>query len=221
MKWRPRPVEVIPVLASAVLLAGAVLTVAGSPSQMPTPDPSPFGNRQTALASHTAAVPTPETFINPAQPVRLQIPTLGITARILPVGMDQERNVAVPENIDDVGWYRYGVSAGTSQGSVVLVAHRDGRIGGAGVFYDLGSLGRNDRITVTDEAGTRWQYRVIARELVAKSSFAVQAEDFFERDGPPRLTLITCGGAYVRQAGGYQGNVVVTAVPVMAQPDTH
>ena len=38
-------------------------------------------------------------------------------------------------------------------------------------------------------------------------------DDVFATDGSPRLTLITCGGYYDRSNGGYQDNVVVTAVP--------
>jgi hypothetical protein len=35
----------------------------------------------------------------------------------------------------------------------------------------------------------------------------------FARTGAPRLRLITCGGEYDVDAGGYQQNLVVTAVP--------
>jgi sortase (surface protein transpeptidase) len=218
MKLRPRLVEVVSAMVSLMLFTAAVLTVAGSQSPSTEAEPLPFGSRASAIASLEQVLPSPTVTINPAVPTRLRIPTLDIAARVLPVGIDRQRNVEVPESIDDVGWYRYGVSVGTSQGSAVLVAHRDGRIGGAGVFYDLGKLRRNDRILITDSAGTRWEYRVVARELVTKSTFAVQAEDFFERTGPHRLTLITCGGAYVRDAGGYQSNVIVTALPVTSQP---
>lgn len=218
MKLRPRPVEVVSALMSLALLIAVGLTLAGSRTAMTSAEPVPFGSRHAAIDSRQTASPSATTYLNPAVPVRLQIPALGIGARILPVGTDQRRNVAVPESIDDVGWYRYGVSVGTTQGSAVLVAHRDGRIGGAGVFYDLGNLRRNDRIVVTDSADRRWEYRVVARELVTKSSFAVQAEDFFDRSGPHRLTLITCGGAYIRDAGGYQSNVIVTALPATPEP---
>lgn len=218
MNLRPRPVEVVSALVSVTLFTAAVLTVTGSQSPLTETEPAPFGSRANAIASRQESVPSPTITVNPSVPTRLQIPTLNIAASVLPVGVDRQRNVEVPESIDDVGWYRYGVSVGTSQGSAVLVAHRDGRIGGAGVFYDLGQLRRNDRILVTDSAGRRWEYRVVARELVTKSSFAVQAEDFFERTGPHRLTLITCGGAYIRDACGYQSNVIVTAMAVTSQP---
>ncbi len=38
--------------------------------------------------------------------------------------------------------------------------------------------------------------------------------ELFARSGPARLTVITCGGPYLADQGGYQDNVVVTAVPV-------
>ena len=39
-------------------------------------------------------------------------------------------------------------------------------------------------------------------------------DDLFAVDGPARLTIITCGGVYERDNGGYQANVIITAVPV-------
>jgi hypothetical protein len=33
----------------------------------------------------------------------------------------------------------------------------------------------------------------------------------FARDGPPRLTLITCGGPFLPEFGSYRDNVVVVA----------
>jgi hypothetical protein len=33
----------------------------------------------------------------------------------------------------------------------------------------------------------------------------------FSRSGPPRLHVVTCGGAYLPEDGGYQDNVVLVA----------
>ena len=38
-------------------------------------------------------------------------------------------------------------------------------------------------------------------------------EELFARTGPERLWIITCGGEYLPDEGGYQQNLVVTAVP--------
>jgi LPXTG-site transpeptidase (sortase) family protein len=104
-----------------------------------------------------------------------------------------------------------GVPPGASQGSAVLVAHRDGRVQGHGVFYDLGNLDVGNRVVVTAADGTRLLYKVVSRELIAKKRLPY--EELFAIDGPPRLTLISCGGYYDRNNGGYQDNVVVTAIP--------
>ena len=36
----------------------------------------------------------------------------------------------------------------------------------------------------------------------------------FRRDGPPRLTLLTCGGPFLEEYGSYRDNVVVVAEPL-------
>jgi len=38
--------------------------------------------------------------------------------------------------------------------------------------------------------------------------------ELFDRQGPARLTLITCGGAFDPDRGGYQQNYVVVARPI-------
>jgi hypothetical protein len=53
---------------------------------------------------------------------------------------------------------------------------------------------------------------VVSRESILKKRLPY--EELFAVDGPPRLTLISCGGYYDKDNGGYQDNVVVTAVPM-------
>jgi LPXTG-site transpeptidase (sortase) family protein len=108
------------------------------------------------------------------------------------------------------------VPPGADQGSAVLVAHRDGQVQGHGVFYDLGNLGVGDRVWVTDASGRHLGYRVVSRELISKKRLPY--EELFAIDGPARLTLISCGGYYDRNNGGYQDNVVVTAIPLRTAP---
>jgi hypothetical protein len=38
-------------------------------------------------------------------------------------------------------------------------------------------------------------------------------ERLFDQSGPPRVVLVTCGGEYRRDAGGWDSNVVVTFTP--------
>ena len=118
----------------------------------------------------------------------------------------------IPRDARRVGWYRFGPRPGGGAGSVVLAAHVDSRTQGLGAFYPLRDTDPGDRVTVLTDGG-RWStYRVVARELFQKR--ALPLEDLFRRDGREVLTLITCGGPYLADAGGYQDNVVVSTVPV-------
>ncbi len=132
-------------------------------------------------------------------------------ALVGPVGIDDRGEMAIPEQVQDIGWYRYGPAPGATSGSVVLSGHVDSAQQGLGAFSRLGELEAGDVITVTDAAGGQLPYRVVGKEAFDKKS--VPLADLFSRSGVARLTLITCGGAFDTAAGSYLDNIVVTAVP--------
>lgn len=148
------------------------------------------------------------------QPTRVRIDALRINAPVIPVGLVDGNVLQVPDDIGRVGWYQFGPRPGSPIGSAVLVAHRDGSTQGRGVFFSLDALDVDSTVQVETSTGVVVSYRVIAVEGIRKAEFQADIEEFFASDGPPRLTLITCGGAYDRDNGGYQANVVVTAVPI-------
>ena len=221
MNKRPRPAALVLKLSILMLIVSALgFAVAGSP--LGDDAIESVGDRSLATASPSAPAQTPipdytkeprpvPAPIVPADPVRIRIPALDVTANVIPVGVDEANAMEIPEDIMKVGWYEFGPAPGSSSGSAVLVAHRDGRVQGRGVFYTLGALNVDDPIIVTDDAGKRLEYRVVARESIPKKKLPI--EEVFSKEGAPRLTLITCGGYYDRDNGGYQDNVVVTAVP--------
>jgi len=147
-------------------------------------------------------------------PIFVRIAAIDVATSIVPVGIRRDGAIAIPEDVSLVGWYRLGVPPGADRGSAVLVAHRDGRGQGPGVFYDLGSLEVGDGLAVDTASGDGLAYRVVARESIRKRRLPY--EELFSADGSPRLTLISCGGYYDPDRGGYQDNIVVTAVPVAA-----
>lgn len=145
-------------------------------------------------------------------PRRVSIPVIGVATRIVPVGLRRDGALAIPDDVSLVGWYELGVPPGADRGSAVLVAHRDGRGQGRGVFYELGRLDVGDELTVRTSSGGSLGFRVVARESIRKQRLPY--EELFAADGTPRLTLISCGGVYDPDHGGYQDNIVVTAVPL-------
>ena len=61
-------------------------------------------------------------------------------------------------------------------------------------------------------AGAPVRYRVTSVERISKAG--LPTEELFDPDSRPRLVVITCGGRYLPEAGGYEDNVVVIARPI-------
>lgn len=144
-------------------------------------------------------------------PARLRIAAIGIDAPVEAVGVDDNGDMAVPPQVQQIGWYRFGAAPGSSAGSVVMSGHVDSARQGLGAFSKLGELKAGDAITVTDAAGRTARYHVVGREAFDKKT--VPMADLFSRNGPARLTLITCGGDFDSSIRSYLDNIVVTAVP--------
>jgi len=144
-------------------------------------------------------------------PVDLGIAGIGVGAPVEAVGVAQDGTVEIPHNSDHVGWYEFGSAPGDPAGSVVIVGHRDSRTQGRGALYNLGAVALGDQIQVRMSAGNTVTYRIVERRFYAKQGLPWAT--FFTDHGPPRLTVITCGGAYDPNHGGYQDNLIVTATP--------
>lgn len=172
----------------------------------PTPTPAATAGRVPVSSGDlpTAAGTVP--------PTRLRIPSIGVTATVNAVGInDRTGEFEVPPSVDEIGWYRYGPGLEAERGSVVVAGHVDSATQGKGAFYRLRELDRGDTLTVTGSDGKAREYRVVGREEYDKSK--IPLERYFARDGEPRLTLITCGGPFDAEARRYRDNIVVTAVP--------
>ena len=143
-----------------------------------------------------------------AQPRHLTIADIGVDHPVIPVGLEPDGSMEIPENVNEIGWYtRTRVRPG-DPGSAVLAGHVDSRAQGRGAFFDLGDLDLGAEIEVTTDAGTqRWQ--VTGRTSYDKTVLPI--DELFTVDGPPRLVLITCGGPFDSDTRHYTENVVVLA----------
>jgi LPXTG-site transpeptidase (sortase) family protein len=119
--------------------------------------------------------------------------------------------LVVPERVHQVGWWDGGAQAGDPFGSVVLAGHVDSATEGLGFFARLLRVRTGDEITVR-AVGHRAAYKVTRVESVPQDALAT-GSDAFDQLSPHRLVLITCTGEYDRSRGGYQENLVVTAMP--------
>jgi LPXTG-site transpeptidase (sortase) family protein len=185
--------------APAAAVGTAAITVAAPPSS-------------SAATGGVAPVPTATGAPTaPAAPARIDIGGIGVAAPVVAVGVDARGRMEVPLDVRTVGWYRYGPGPGGGRGSAVLSGHVDDREQGLGAFHRLADVSVGDPVTVALADGTVLDYRVRTVERVPKTDLPVDL--VFRRDGPPLLTLVTCGGEFDRAASGYTDNVVVVAEP--------
>ncbi|NAZ88419.1 class F sortase, partial [Kineococcus indalonis] len=163
--------------------------------------PAPVGVRP--------AAPAPPAPV--AAPVALRVADLGIDAPVDPVGVTGDGAVQVPADGARAGWYRFGPVPGEG-GSAVLVGHVDTARDGPGALHPLARAEAGQVVEVVLADGTARRFAVTARREVAKAELPVQ--ELFERTGPARLVLVTCGGEFDEQARSYASNVVVAAQPL-------
>lgn len=142
-----------------------------------------------------------------AQPVRLAIPRLDVATRLIQLGLRADGSVEVPRDADDAGWFRRGPTPG-ALGSSVILGHVDS-MSGPGIFFGLSQLERGDRVTVELDDGSTVRFEVRSVRTYPNADFP--AQKVYGSHGRSELNLVTCGGAYDRDRGGYQANVVVNA----------
>lgn len=153
----------------------------------------------------------------PAPPTRLAIPRLYIDAPIVTMGLDGEGNPQVPERPDQVAWYNFAAAPG-QRSNAVLSGHVDWQTRSGqpipGVFYRLRELEIGDKVTITLEDGTKLEYRVTGNVATAYEDPNISKA--MSHTSKEVVTLITCGGTWIRGGrgpfgGSYSHRVLVRA----------
>jgi hypothetical protein len=183
--------------------------LAAPPARIPASAGTAAPGRPADGASRPAA-PVPAAAVVP--PVRLTVPGSGIDAPVDPVGVGPGGAMALPADVDRVGWYRFGPAPGSAQGTAVLAGHVDDVEQGLGALSPLRAAGPGADVLVTDAAGSITHWRVVSRELIDKRAVPLGA--LFARSGAPRPVLLTCGGPFLPDLRSYRDNVVVVAEPL-------
>jgi hypothetical protein len=157
---------------------------------------SPTGTQSAPSSGVVSASPTDDgsaagANITASPPVRVDVPAVGVSAPIEPVGLTADGSIDIPPPTV-AGWYREGQAPG-GLGPAVLVGHVDSQAGTA-VFYRLTGVHVGDQVTVARADGSLARFAISAVTEVRKSSFPTAAV-FAPTDGPS-LRLITCTGVF-------------------------
>ena len=183
-----------------------------SPSLFASPPASPqalvakvYPERNTQIRAASALAPAP------ASPIRVQIPTLGVDANIVPAGYPTDPSGSgVPLNVHTVGWW--GGKVGSRVGTIVLSGHVNSRTQGLGAFAFLDRLYKDQTVVLVTSGNRKVIYRVEGVAQYLKTSFPEKA--ILDQSVSNRLVLVTCGGSFDHRTGHYKYNIVIFAAPV-------
>ena len=210
----PKPVSLRARLAGvagvALILGGTVAVGVTFLSQPHAPQPSAAAGGAIGPAGHGPSLPR-------SVPVSVEIPAIGVTSRLLHLGLNTDGTIQVPSLVTSAGeaaWYEYSATPGQI-GASVIEGHVDS-YQGAAVFYRLGSLRPGDTIDVTLADGITAIFRVTGVREYPKSNFPAKA--IYGATDYAALRLITCGGVFDYATGHYLSSTVVFASLTASRP---
>jgi hypothetical protein len=138
-----------------------------------------------------------------SRPVKVAIPAVGLSARVVPVGLTRSGHIKMPAP-SVAGWYRWG-PAPDEPGPAVLVGHVDSHHGPA-AFYRLSGVQVGELVHVARADGSSSSFTISKITVASKSAFPTQA--VYGATGRPSIRLITCTGAFDTSTG-YADSLII------------
>lgn len=176
-----------------------------------------LGRAPTAVADHPARVYAARLPLPASPPVRIDVGSIGLHAKVVPRGLVDGAVDPPPYSTPEVaGWYRDGPTPGQN-GAALIVGHVDTETRAA-VFYALSTVRKGALVAVTRADGTVAEFSVEAVEVVEKDRFDADRVYGTGDTDRPELRLITCGGTFDRAKQAYSANVVVYAALTGSRP---
>jgi sortase (surface protein transpeptidase) len=142
-----------------------------------------------------------------ARPRAIRIPAIGVSARVIPLGLNPDGTMQTPQNFSDTGWYKPWREPG-ERGTAVITGHVDS-VDGPAVFYRLRDLRRGNIIRIARADGSVVRFRVEGLERWPKAEFPTRR--VFRRTRTAALRLVTCSGNFDASTGHYVDNTIVYA----------
>lgn len=142
----------------------------------------------------------------PRDPKYITVPSINAEGFLQNVGVDQNRQIAVPTNIHIGGWFIESVLPG-ELGLSIIDGHVDGREN-SGIFKDLAQVKPQDTFTVRYGDNRTEKFKVVGVEIIDVD----KAQDvvFSQSIGVQRqLNLVSCAGSFDTAKRSYSQRVVV------------
>lgn len=189
-------------------------TATPAPTATATPAPTATPEPPTATPEPPTATPEPTRItsgVAPSEPVRLQIPDIGLDYEPVAVGLNANN---VPIVLDhDVAWYKHSAKPGEGE-NVVMWAHVLRFLAAPKIpapFANVEKLAPGALILVTTANGETARYQITQQLRVLPNEVQVMLPS-----GKEQLTLISCIGDKVYTSGSVtkKERLVTIAEPV-------
>ncbi len=144
------------------------------------------------------------------RPVALLIPSIGVHARLIGLGLTAAGAIQVPADPAVAGWYTRSPRPGAI-GSSIILGHVDS-LSGPAVFFRLPLLRPGKRVYIRRADGTLAAFRVDSVRRYDKSRFPTAA--VYGPTPDAELRLVTCGGVFDQRLKSYLSNIVVYATAI-------
>ncbi|WP_231104845.1 class F sortase [Haloechinothrix halophila] len=162
----------------------------------------PTGNTSATAASKQDVAP-----MSAADPTNLAIPSLGVTAPIMDLGLQSDGSLEVPPGAEQAGWYTGAPTPG-ELGPAIIAAHVNWE-GEDGPFARLSELTPGSHVVVSRADGRHAVFAVDRVEQYPKTQFPT--ERVYGDIDHAGLRLITCGGEFDSAADSYRDNIIAFA----------
>lgn len=193
-------VQVLLILLGIAALPACLPGATGG--QIPPRSPAAARERETPEPVHRVHSRAADLAPAVRPPTNLSIPSIGVEAQV-----EQVNFLGVPRDPGHVAWFRTGAAPG-EPGTATFDGHLDWSNGPA-VFWNLSKVQPGDEIRVGGANGERQEWRVDLKQSVPYTSSP--PEWLYASSGPPRISLITCGGTWLGAV--YADRLLIRAVP--------
>ncbi len=142
-------------------------------------------------------------------PKYIRLPSIDSGGYIQNVGIDQNQQIAVPDNVHKAGWFINSVRPG-EMGLSIIDGHVDGATSRNGIFMHLEYINSGDEFEIEMGDGRILTYRVM--EVVSMHESEAASVLFSQHPQVShQVNLITCGGLFDQESRSYDERVIVSA----------
>jgi hypothetical protein len=182
----------------------------------PATSSSSSGGTNAVVNSSTLSEAKPSTntmaaySVAPDKPKYITVPSLGIYARVIEVGVTKSDAVGTPSNCYDTAWFNQSAKPGQN-GATLIDGHVLCPVHGA-VFTQLKNIQDGAQIIITMGDNSTYSYTVRSTSIQNKDT--INVNNLIKSIDPNKqgLNLITCTGTYLPKEETFNNRFIVYAV---------